>query len=291
MTGDFWVHASNHDAMLQKDVVWKAHRPGFLIHSLLGMGLRAAACMQIPPCDSSCRKPDECPVGILMESRPPESCVPLSGVARAPSPLIIDAPWQLWEQGRDLRFRVTLIGKTARFHRLVEEVLIKGFVTGAFGARFPITVVPLGWRTGIMAKDSRNVTAGSSMKVVIKTPVRLVRNKKELEDFELRSVVRDLSFRLSVWGHFYHGMEWPAVWRFLWQDAESVAVVRKSLRTVSFHRYSGRQGRAIPMKGLLGIVELDNVSPELNLLLRFAEICGIGKGTSIGLGRIEIAKL
>lgn len=269
-------------------------RPGFLVHSLLGLGLRAVACPLQPRCDGACRRAKECAYGQLLQPQPAQSGLPLSGVERAPVPVAIDAPWKFYEPGAPLRFRVILLGDASLLRDTVTEALIEGFIGGVGPGSSLVSVVPRGWRDGrfgAVETDSTAEPVGRRLRILMVSPLRLVRNKKELATFDLESVVRDLGFRLAVWGHYHEGLEWPAPWRFLQDDAHAVRVTASDVRQVSFHRYSGRQDRVIPMKGLMGTVDLSGVSPDLALLLRAGELCGVGKGASIGLGRIRITDI
>lgn len=268
-------------------------RPGFMVHSLFGMGLRSAACRQEPPCEKSCGKPAECAWGLLMEPCPPKASVPLSRVARVPAPVVIEAPWDLWHPGHPLRFRMHLLGNAARWNGMVEEALLEGFSAGVGEPRRPAAFVCSGWierRPASAGQAAERNGDSARVRLEFQTPIRLVRNGRELAEFDLASLVRDLTFRLAVWGHLYEGLAWPPVWWFLWEDAARTRMARSNIRTVSFHRYSGRQDRVIPMKGLLGAVELQSVSADLLALFRFGEVCGVGKGASIGLGRITLGK-
>jgi hypothetical protein len=233
--------------------------------------------------------PSECAYGLLLEPRPGVSEHPLSGVARVPVPVAIDAHWSLCEWGTPLRFRVHLLGHAADHRRVVEDALIEGFVEGTADA-CPVSLAVRGWSECQTRDVVSNVGAGTAierLRISMLSPVRLLRQKKALDTFDLASVARDLMFRISVWGHYHEDLEWPQAWRFLQEDAAAVRIKDTDVCLVSFHRYSGRQDRVIPMKGLLGTVEIERVSPELALLLRFGEICGIGKGASIGLGRMQ----
>jgi len=274
---------------LQAERASRPVRPGFLVHSLLGMGLRAVACALKPRCEGSCRRPGDCAYGRLLEPQPARSGLPLSGVARAPVPLAIDAPWGFYEPGEPLRFTVVLLGAAAALRDLVAEAIGVGFAKGIGPGLHPVSVAPLGWQDRSAAVTGEGDSGECRLRITLLSPLRLVRDKRELASFDLGSLVRDLGFRLAVWGHYHQGMEWPAPWRFLLEDAQDVRVACPDVRLVSFHRYSGRQGRAIPLKGLLGTIVLAGVSPDLALLLRAGEVCGIGKGASIGLGRIRIS--
>jgi hypothetical protein len=61
------------------------------------------------------------------------------------------------------------------------------------------------------------------------------------------------------------------------------------IRVERWNRYSSRQpGRPIPMAGLIGDIKINGFNPDLTTLLNLGELCGIGSGTSQGLGRYEL---
>ena len=71
--------------------------------------------------------------------------------------------------------------------------------------------------------------------------------------------------------------------------AVSSAIPRaKSLCLVRFQRFPICQGRRIPLAGLLGSVVLPEVSSRLFALLKAGEICGVGKGATMGQGSISV---
>jgi hypothetical protein len=259
---------------------------GFLMHSLLGIGLRVHNCRINPRCTAACARPGECAYGALMEAHPPPSGSPLAAVARSPAPLAIDAPWEQWSRDtRDGEFVVYLLGRASEHASAVASAM-----HDSSGGRITQVESSAGSAQGwIVAPGSiGEATAPARIRLVLRTPMRIVRNKKELADFDLPSLIRDGCFRIAVWGHHYHGLDWPAPWAFLEDSLSQVHVLGQDTRLIRFQRYSGRQRQVIPMRGLLGTITLDKLSPALHLVLKLSEICGIGKGATIGLGRISV---
>ncbi len=67
------------------------------------------------------------------------------------------------------------------------------------------------------------------------------------------------------------------------------AIGDSDIRVERWNRYSSRQpGRPIPMAGLIGDVKINGYDTNLTTLLRLGELCGVGSGTSQGLGRYEL---
>lgn len=55
-----------------------------------------------------------------------------------------------------------------------------------------------------------------------------------------------------------------------------------------YKRYSNRQGKKVPMGGIVGDVRLKGADETVLSLLRTAELLHVGKGAALGLGRVEI---
>jgi hypothetical protein len=190
--------------------------------------------------------------------------------------------------------RIHLLGRAALLRGAVADGLAKGFGGGVGSGRTPWETTLLSWQQWQGDKHVaacagvRGSAAPGRFTLRLRSPLRLVRNKLELREFDLRSLVRDLAFRLAVWGHFHEGLEWPEPWSFVDDEAAAVRIDRSELRWQEVPRYSGRQRREIPQGGLIGFVELSDVSFHLRLLLEMAQACGAGKGVSSGLGRLRV---
>jgi hypothetical protein len=288
-------------------------RPAFLVHSLLGAGLRAVACERSPRCAGACARPGSCAYGLLMEPRPrpaapeEERRAPLARVERVPSPVLVRAGWGRWRAEEPLRFQILLLGEAARHRGVVTEALRRALAGGTGSSRLAMRLLRAEWREGGFGKNgergptvlegARGNDGGSSIPgsaprtgvtLELLTPLRLLREKIELRRFDLPALARNLGFRLAAWGHHHQGLPWPATWRSVLDDAAQTRVAAADVRWVRFRRWSSRQRRAIPMGGLLGRVEIDGATPALVRLLRTAQVCGAGKGPSVGLGRIRL---
>jgi hypothetical protein len=128
------------------------------------------------------------------------------------------------------------------------------------------------------------------VKIELRTPLRLVRRKQPLRSFSFDELVRDLNFRLAVWGSCHQGLPWAPRWTFLAEDARAARPLADDTRWVSFSRYSASQRREIPLGGLVGSITFEGVTPRLLALLRAAEVMGAGKGGTIGLGRLVVTE-
>jgi hypothetical protein len=90
----------------------------------------------------------------------------------------------------------------------------------------------------------------------------------------------------------YHGNGEPLLdYRGLVAKAKDVDIVTSSLRWVDWKRYSNRQEQAMLMGGMIGSVTYRGKLDEFMPLLRFCEKVHIGKQTSFGLGKFNIAEM
>lgn len=278
-------------------VAARAGRPvrvGVLVHSLLGAGLRRVSCGDHEACGEACRKPGGCAYHALMGAGGVPGGGMLAGVARVPSPCIVQADWDpVWRPGDPLRFALCLLGRAEDHARDVARALEVSFGAGVGSARVPMAMVRCLNSRGRLEGPEVTGSGGSDVargivRVELRTPLRLVRKKQPVRRFSLEDLVRDLNFRLAVWGSFHQGLPWAPRWALLAEDARAARVLADDTRWVSFVRYSGSQRRAIRLGGLLGSVTLAGVTPRLLALLRAAEVMGAGKGSTIGLGRVRV---
>jgi CRISPR-associated endoribonuclease Cas6 len=272
----------------------RSWRPGLLLHALLGPGLRAVACRRAPPCLATCAEPQACGYAQIMEPAPPPSGL-LKRVARAPLPVAFDVRWRRWFPKEPLAFRVHLLGCTRSWQDAVSQALQEGFATlgESGGVRCELaqsSAWKQAWLGARLHEDEPEASAGDNNEVPLQllTPLRLVKQQREVAAFDFPLLVRNLSFRLAVWGHHYDGLAWPEPWVLLHEEAETVQVKPIEIRQAVFSRYSTRQQQQLRMAGFLGSVKLGGLTPSLITLLRLGEICGAGKGASLGLGRFRL---
>ena len=72
---------------------------------------------------------------------------------------------------------------------------------------------------------------------------------------------------------------------------ESFRLIALEENTVRRGRYSNRQGRALEMRGLLGLYRLEGADRALQNLLRAMTVLHAGKSAGFGMGRLEILEM
>ncbi|HXH07492.1 MAG TPA: CRISPR system precrRNA processing endoribonuclease RAMP protein Cas6 [Vicinamibacterales bacterium] len=227
----------------------------------------------------------------MFEPTASDSRLPFGGVARIPAPYAIDADWEGWRPGRPFEGAVWLLGRTGRHAKSVVQALESVFERGVGRDRVPLAMVRCTVTEGnlessgvYMESDARPV----DVRLTLRTPLRIVRQRTNLRTFCLPALTRDLNIRLAAWGTYQQGLAWMPHWSFLSGDANAARVAADETRWVWFRRYSARQQRPLLLGGLLGEVRLTGVTLPLLALLRAAEVMGAGKGRTIGLGRVRV---
>jgi hypothetical protein len=120
------------------------------------------------------------------------------------------------------------------------------------------------------------------------TPVRLLRRGQPQRTLSFEDIARDVAFRVGSWWRHHQGSDTPPLWPAIESEVRETRVLRASQRWADSLRHSTRQGRPVPAGGVLGEMTLAHVSPRLRGLLAAAQVCGVGKGATSGLGRVRV---
>jgi hypothetical protein len=68
-------------------------------------------------------------------------------------------------------------------------------------------------------------------------------------------------------------------------------ITKKSLKFIELERYSNRQKSRMKLGGLIGEVEIRGLNQESYELLKIAELIGLGKQTTFGLGKVKLERI
>lgn len=131
------------------------------------------------------------------------------------------------------------------------------------------------------------------------TPLRLAHGGRILDQIPLDRLVASMEHRSRCLGHFYspQGAETSARSQAAEgrpegtlgpRALEGVRVTASRLRWCSLHRRSNRQRHRLPCGGVLGEMELQGRVAPLLPLFRLAQLAHVGKGTTFGLGQVEV---
>jgi len=297
---------------------------GSMLRGAFGHALRRQVCAAGPrqSC-ASCPLLSRCDYPRLFEPRIPQPAPPLlRGLETAPRPYLFTAwsPETELAAGSPLRFELILLGQAVELQ--ARAVLAVAAMAGAgLGSRgrgqgqaFHLasvevtepsgTVRPL-YEEGTLsprpaapsfATPSLGPLPGPGEKVPedrltlrFLTPTRLHVRGRPISDPDFRTLAGKLLRRTLELAHC-HVPEATPGWelRPLLDAASQVRTVRRDLRWETLARYSSRQGRTHSTSGFVGELELAGPLAPWRPLLRTAELIHLGKGTTWGLGRVEV---
>ncbi len=111
-------------------------------------------------------------------------------------------------------------------------------------------------------------------------------------DFTFRMLVFKMLRRVLELAYFYSPQA-EINWEFhdLLVAANDVQIAKRNLQWVDYDRYSNRQQAKMKLGGFIGDLTLSgDLAPFLDLLA-YSEVLHVGKGTTFGLGRVEVDTL
>lgn len=287
--------------------------PGSTLRGAFGHALRAVACS----CDP--RQPyAPCPLrstcayrGIFeppLEGQPPSF---LPGLRSMPRPYVFEpGPSGDLKAGETLGFDLLLFGRAMAWapHVLVavERMAAVGLTTQQH--RFSLAEVvapeaPGGPRR--LLRDGRWIAETGPALAAEPRPLAGVDGRATVElvtplcfsgwDAPTRALrgfptLVHLMFRRVLEMTHFHGGAVPREWTYRrWlAAADRIEVTRAELRVESWSRESQRQERAVPMAGLVGILELAGDLRPFLPLFSLAQVTHVGKSATLGLGRLRI---
>ncbi len=297
--------------LVAREPILLPEHSGSTLRGVFGRGLREVACLAAPPACSSCVHPDSCLYQSIFESRTPPRAEVLSRNSHVSPPFAIRSPvGRRLAPGDDFAFRLILVGRAASsaahaieaFRRMGKAGIGSG--RGRFGLAEVRAQAPDG-SSRLLYDGSRGIGRasahaapawlaaagpldGRAIEVEFETPTELRERGHALASPPFSSLVRAILRRLTTLSHFY--CDGPA--RFdvhPWLDlAAGVEHQGGDLRPTAWSRWSSRQGRWVPMHGIVGRARYSPAPAALLPLLRLGEWLHVGKGATGGLGAIRV---
>jgi hypothetical protein len=267
--------------------------PTTALHGALGHALRHIACLAPDRKDcQGCPHVPLCPYAVLFEPRPGPKA-PTGVTNRAPPPLAMAPeqpavgrdPTEL-AAGESLDVRLTLVGSAGQHVALVTAAFRKA---GARGVGIPVDGPPrprpplaLAGVDALPPNDGPPPSDGL-LRLAFTTPVRLKSDGKISASPTADVLFGAMRRRADTLARIYGGgaLDLP--------PAPPFRIVASDLRQLSVRRYSARQRTRIDMPGQVGTVDLEGDFSSVWPLIRFAERVQIGKATTFGLGRFDVA--
>ena len=124
----------------------------------------------------------------------------------------------------------------------------------------------------------------TNVKLKLITPLRIKKDNRFLrnDEIELNSLINSIYQRqMKILGRDYKKFPYEITGE----------VINKNLHFKDLTRISNRQKTTMNMGGVIGEIELKNLSKECFQVLKLGELLGVGKQTVFGLGKIEMEEL
>ena len=125
----------------------------------------------------------------------------------------------------------------------------------------------------------------SSAKIEFLTPMRILKNHQAVFDITPKVLFNSTQRRWNIINGLFGDGETQD---FRDDISKYQSETASRLRKVEIQRYSNRKQMYIPIDGVVGEMELRNLSPNLFNLLKIGEAIHIGKSTTMGLGQIKV---
>ena len=135
-------------------------------------------------------------------------------------------------------------------------------------------IEPQSWSEDFEYKDKVSLKLITPLR--IKSNNRFVRSAKELD---IKGLINSIYQRQRM----LQGLE-----RAKLPFEPKVEISDAFVNFKDLNRYSNRQKGKLKIGGLLGYIELKNIDKESYMLLKVAELIGIGKQTTFGLGKVQL---
>ncbi len=271
---------------------------GSMLRGALGMALRRAVCTR--KMETQCRRcpsRHSCVYTRIFETYVEGETPPLMGGSiHAPRPLVIEPRCrrQDFSEGDPLDFDVLLLGSAAQYHPFLALAIERMARTGLGFRRAPFVLDSLRFREQDGEWSSELPNGGTlspdSLRLHFLTPTRLLVHKRLERQPSFGTLVFKMARRVQELA-FFHAPGQPLDWDLgpLRELAEAVTVRRSDLRWVDLQRYSNRQRRKLSAAGLVGTLHLEGDFAPFIPLLAAASVVHVGKGATMGLGRVAAA--
>ncbi len=287
---------------------------GSLLRGAFGHALRRTVCTMGPqqPCASCPRRPDcvyphlfEC----LIEERTPPF---IGGLPAAPRPFVFEPRSDAcdYRPGDELGFDLLLLGRGVELQAFAVQAIERMAATGLGARRAPFRLATVDYRSpdgtwgrGYRQREGRwngpaapslppdgGTVLGERRTLRFLTPTRIKVKGRLAIRLSFPTLALRMLRRTLELAHFHvpgAAIDWQTE-PFL-ERAEEVRIADSRLEWRDWQRYSNRQGRKMKLGGFVGELDLEGDLAPFDALLRTAEVIHLGKGTTFGLGKVEVA--
>ncbi|MFC3118261.1 CRISPR system precrRNA processing endoribonuclease RAMP protein Cas6 [Jhaorihella thermophila] len=274
---------------------------GSMLRGGFGHALRRLVCVMRQRDCAGCPLESGCMYVRLFETR--SDWAAEGRYRRAPHPFVLRGNLRdrRGEPVERIDFRMTLFGAAladAPFvARAVEEAAARGF--GPDRTRFALREIAVAGQAARTPEQGYPLPAPAEdppplperVRMVFVTPVRLTRQGRPVDAGTLdgptlgRAILRRVGLMATFHGQGADALDFAA----LSAEADAVRIVDRNLRWRKLVRRSARQKARQAIGGIVGEVSVDFAdAPGIGELARWLPAMHLGKGTSMGLGQVEI---
>jgi len=289
---------------------------GAVFRGGFGSVFRRVACALREYDCHGCRLREKCPYAYIFETSPPADAEALRNYASIPRPFIIEPPSTTKREfapGEKMEFHLLLIGRAIEFLPYFIVVFREMGEAGLGHGRRPFVleeVTALGLKreeqlytrltNTVRSVDlhytgaevvARHPSQADAIRVLFETPVNLKDGGKSAARPDFHVFFRQAMRRISSLAYFHHGRPLEADYAGLAERSRQVELVENHTLAMNIERFSRRQGRRIPMGGLLGSVTYRGHLEEFIPWLALGEEVHVGKNTVFGLGKYRMHAL
>ena len=300
-----------HVAMEARETVELPAYAGSTLRGAFMSALKQTRCMGSQTCGDVCDWPSTCAYGFLCETPVPRDAPGRIRASKfAPHPFVISPPeGGMVPAGGKLRFELTLWGTGLRHLPAVLQALEQMAAAGMGRGRKKLRLIRgVDANTKTTLSDGSNISLAdvapqstqwntdktshksAALRVDFTTPAKLKSRGELVTEFDFGELVYHAADRLYLLCHCHGDTSFTPNRGELASRARDadVKLVEDTIRRVSFARYSQRQARKHRLDGVMGhLLFVGDIGPFLSVL-RSAELFHLGKGTSFGLGAIEV---
>lgn len=266
---------------------------GSMLRGAFGWALRGAACVYEAsrPC-APCDLRRLCCYSRLFEPPPTAVTGPfLRGRKQGIRPYVVEPRSQTTHflLGDPLEFDLLLFGRAVALAPVV-GLVVQRLAAGGLGAgRYPFRLVAVETAGPAPLPAAPLAALGERARIHFVTPARIFDGGRQVDPSAhgLRALALAITKRALELGHA-HGEGAEVAIRPWLERTDAVRIERSTLRFENLDRYSNRQGRTVPIGGLVGSLDLAGDLGPLSPLLAAAEVLHVGKGTTYGLGQVRV---
>lgn len=285
---------------------------GSAFRGAFGHALKKAVCIRRDGTCGACLVKNSCVYFYVFETPVMPGAKVMRNYPYSPHPFVLRPPQEArteWAEGDPFSCELLLVGRAVdylpyfilTFERMGERGVGRG------RGRFTLERITNGDEDAAVYSGETK-TLGSGFHVVtgselaapedtankitltFLTPARLRYEGALTGEIEFHVLIRALLRRLSLLAYFHCGADPSTVdARGLIEKAKTVRTVQGDLAWRDWERYSTRQDARMKLGGLVGSVTYEGDLGPFLPYLRLGELVHVGKGTSFGLGRYNIA--